>query len=302
MNGLRGEAGGSGGIIRVTELYNYVEERLASEKAKQHPFFKAAFEKDYAIARHLGGKSGWGVAIASALEVLSRLIDEKPDVRQMVSAIKNKLEAERAQVKNVAFLKSLHDRLHDLQAYDFPEILREQELLPSVARAWPNLTNMSDWVKTRAEMLRPFAITVYPEKGAAEWVDELVSAAELLHQGALHRNADEVEDGILRFNRVLSTRPAQVNTDLLAAIRRMKLRELFGELMRIGEEMVRLEVAESDVRTFTAGGQDLGRLDREIADLMDQHVCWQDIDVEARRIDNNWKGHPRELNASWPSI
>ena len=60
LNGLRGEAGGSGGIIRVTELYNDVEERLASEKAKQHPFFKAAFEKDYAIARHLGGKSRMG--------------------------------------------------------------------------------------------------------------------------------------------------------------------------------------------------------------------------------------------------
>ena len=118
----------------------------------------------------------------------------------------NALEANALRSRTWRFLKSLHDRLHDLQAYDFPEILREQELLPSVARAWPNLTNMSDWVKTRAEMLRPFAITVYPEKGAAEWVDELVSAAELLHQGALHRNADESETEYMRFNRVLGTR------------------------------------------------------------------------------------------------
>lgn len=230
------------------------------------------------------------------------MIGESALVRQMVSNIKNNLEAEREQINSVALLKSLHDRLHELQAHDFREIQREQELLPAIARAWPNLTNLADWVKSRAEVLRSIATMVYPEEEAMEWVDELVSAAEQLHQGALHRDENEVEDGVLGLSRVLSTRPAQVNTDLLKAIRGMKLRVLFGELMRIGEEMARAEVAENDVRTFTTGGRDLGRFDREITDLMEQHDRWQEIDVEASRIDNNWKGHPRELNASWPRL
>ncbi len=192
LNGLRGEAGGSGGIIRVTELYNYIQERLASEKAKQRPFFKAAFEIDYPIVRHLGSKAGSGITITTGLEVLSRLIGESALVRQMVSNIKNNLEAEREQINSVALLKSLHDRLHELQAHDFREIQREQELLPAIARAWPNLTNLADWVKSRAEVLRSIATMVYPEEEAMEWVDELVERGRATPSG---RSASRRERG-----------------------------------------------------------------------------------------------------------
>jgi hypothetical protein len=82
----------------------------------------------------------------------------------------------------------------------------------------------------------------------------------------------------------------------------MDLRELFRGLMSIGDEMARLQVAADDVRTYTAGGRDLGRLDRELDDLMKQHDRWQGIDGQLRRIENNWKGHPRELDAAWPKL
>ena len=59
-----------------------------------------------------------------------------------------------------------------------------------------------------------------------------------------------------------------VNTDLLNAARKMDLLELYRELMWIGVEMGSHNVAEDDMRKFTKDGRDLGRLVRELNDLI----------------------------------
>ncbi len=239
--------------------------------------------------------------IKGALEVLSRLIDENPNVREMVGDIKDKLEAARKQISTMINLMSLHDSLHHLQLL-YNSIDRELRHFPKEESAWRNLANWAMLAKSVAQRLRPIATSAYPEKTEAEWVDELVKAADTLREGAKARDQVKVDDAIWGLNHVLSTRPSVVNTDLMYAVHKMDLRGLFRELMRIEDEMRRLNVAEDDVRIFIAGGRDLGRLDRDVDDLMKQHDHWQYIDGKLRRIENNWKGHPRELDASWPKL
>jgi hypothetical protein len=55
LDGLRGAAGGVSGVIRVCDLFHYVQQRVAAEPIKQHPVFKAELEENYPIAQLRGG-------------------------------------------------------------------------------------------------------------------------------------------------------------------------------------------------------------------------------------------------------
>jgi uncharacterized caspase-like protein len=52
LAGLRGGAEGVGGVIRVCDLFRYVQQKFAGEPIPQQPIFKAELEEDYPIARH----------------------------------------------------------------------------------------------------------------------------------------------------------------------------------------------------------------------------------------------------------
>jgi uncharacterized ParB-like nuclease family protein len=51
LDGLRGKASPAGGVIRICDLFHYVQERVTAEQPGQRPVFKAELEENYAIAR-----------------------------------------------------------------------------------------------------------------------------------------------------------------------------------------------------------------------------------------------------------
>jgi len=51
IDGLRGAASGVGGVIRICDLFHYVQQHVAAEPLGQHPVFKAELEENYPIAR-----------------------------------------------------------------------------------------------------------------------------------------------------------------------------------------------------------------------------------------------------------
>ena len=54
LAGLRGGARAVGGVIRIGDLFDYVQQRFAAEPLPQQPIFKAEWEENYPIARHRG--------------------------------------------------------------------------------------------------------------------------------------------------------------------------------------------------------------------------------------------------------
>lgn len=54
LDGLRGAAQGAGGVIRVCDLFHYVQQQVSSDDA-QRPVFKAELEENYPIALYCGG-------------------------------------------------------------------------------------------------------------------------------------------------------------------------------------------------------------------------------------------------------
>ena len=57
LDGLRGAAGGTGGVIRICDLFHHVQQRVAAEHAGQRPVFKAELEENYPIALYHGGSA-----------------------------------------------------------------------------------------------------------------------------------------------------------------------------------------------------------------------------------------------------
>jgi len=55
IEGLRGAARGVGGVIRICDLFQYVQEHVVALPIDQHPVFKAELEENYPVAQLRGG-------------------------------------------------------------------------------------------------------------------------------------------------------------------------------------------------------------------------------------------------------
>ncbi|MGD0884343.1 MAG: TIR domain-containing protein [Thermodesulfovibrionales bacterium] len=57
LAGLRGGAPGPGGVIRIFDLFDYLQPKVTLDQHDQHPIFKAEVEENFPIALYCGGKS-----------------------------------------------------------------------------------------------------------------------------------------------------------------------------------------------------------------------------------------------------
>jgi hypothetical protein len=57
LEGLRGGARGDGGVIRILDLYSYVQQRVVADQPNQRPVLKVELEENYPIALFRGGKA-----------------------------------------------------------------------------------------------------------------------------------------------------------------------------------------------------------------------------------------------------
>lgn len=57
LEGLRGAAPGIGGVIRVCDLYHYVQEQVVERRLGQRPVFRAELEENYPLALYRGGRA-----------------------------------------------------------------------------------------------------------------------------------------------------------------------------------------------------------------------------------------------------
>jgi hypothetical protein len=55
LDGLRGSAPGPGGVIRVFDLFHYLQPKVVADQPRQHPIFKAQLEDNFPVALFRGG-------------------------------------------------------------------------------------------------------------------------------------------------------------------------------------------------------------------------------------------------------
>ncbi len=62
LSGLRGGVPGDEGLVRVFDLFEYLQPRVTAEQPDQHPVFKAEVEENFAVALYRGGQKSPAVS------------------------------------------------------------------------------------------------------------------------------------------------------------------------------------------------------------------------------------------------
>jgi uncharacterized caspase-like protein len=57
LAGLKGGVSSEDGLVRVFDLFEYVQPRVTSDQPNQHPVFKADLEENFPVGLYLGGKT-----------------------------------------------------------------------------------------------------------------------------------------------------------------------------------------------------------------------------------------------------
>ncbi|HJZ50074.1 MAG TPA: TIR domain-containing protein, partial [Roseiflexaceae bacterium] len=58
VEGLRGGIASEDGLIRIFDLFEYIQPRITAAKKNQHPIFKGELEENFPVALYVGGKKG----------------------------------------------------------------------------------------------------------------------------------------------------------------------------------------------------------------------------------------------------
>lgn len=97
LAGLRGGAPGPGGVIRIFDLFHYLQPKVTHDHANQHPVFKAEVEDNFPIALHLAGKTLESTAPAPLADdfeydVFISYRGQEPDKSWVRKSLKPRLE------------------------------------------------------------------------------------------------------------------------------------------------------------------------------------------------------------------
>jgi hypothetical protein len=58
LSGLRGGIASEDGLIRIFDVFEYVQPRVTAAQSNQHPIFKAEVEENFPVALYVGGRKG----------------------------------------------------------------------------------------------------------------------------------------------------------------------------------------------------------------------------------------------------
>jgi len=99
LSGLRGGAPGPGGVIRIFDLFDYVQPRVTEAQSSQHPIFKAEIEENFGVALFMGGKAATSIpttvpADEYTHDVFISYSSQKPDKTWVRKTLLPRLEAE----------------------------------------------------------------------------------------------------------------------------------------------------------------------------------------------------------------
>ena len=136
-----------------------------------------------------------------------------------------------------------------------------------------------------------------------DWIEEhLGPAQENLSTALGSRDAGCLDRSIWHLDRVLSTQPSYIDTQLNDAARALRLPQLVQALRLLCDGLGGAALDSAQVRSFEAGVAALAELNQNLAHLVIDHNRWQRADLELRKIETNLEKHPKELEYSWPTL
>lgn len=97
LTGLQGGAPGAGGVIRIFDLFYYVQAKVMVDAPQQHPIFKAELEENFPVTLYLGGKAPTPAAPLAdqfAYDIFISYRHQQPDKTWVRKTLLPQLEAQ----------------------------------------------------------------------------------------------------------------------------------------------------------------------------------------------------------------
>jgi hypothetical protein len=95
LAGLRGGVASDDGLVRVFDLFEYLQPRVTADQPQQHPVFKADLENNFAVALYLGGQKGVVARDEEGYryDAYISYVDREPDATWVWQTLVPRLEA-----------------------------------------------------------------------------------------------------------------------------------------------------------------------------------------------------------------
>ena len=228
------------------------------------------------------------------------------------------------QIEVLRCYKALHDELHLLEyhCYNFviQEVRRVADLRRRLLADQPNpaptvlvakLRDCVRWelidqpeIELRAVIYRLHQTEASRQLPRSEtaWVKELGPALDGLSAALNDRDVSRLEWVGGALSRVIRLRPFQVNSRLFRAAIDLHLESLIEALEQIQALLARAGVKAARLGPLRAGQTALASLHHTLSRLVDEHNQWQDVDVELRQIEDNFRFDLTILEVFWPGV
>lgn len=94
LAGLQGGIASDDGLIRIFDLFEYVQPKVTVEQPNQHPIFKAELEENFPIALYLGGQKGVILQVEPGFryDAYISYVDTEPDATWVWDTLLPQLE------------------------------------------------------------------------------------------------------------------------------------------------------------------------------------------------------------------
>lgn len=238
----------------------------------------------------------------NGLVALHEMMQRSSDVRKAVIEFQTDFKVAREQVSQLGDYKDLHDLLHRLQFMCYNVIVHAAARFPEDETALDELNEHILTFENIVDELKRVASKPSMPKEELRWINE----AEQM-KGNLQTAVQTYDDKILKntirqLNRLLGTYPARINNLLASTARALRLPELVGALTRVCNELASPNFDPDKMKVFQVGVEALGKLEKTLEDLIDQHDRWQTLEVELRLIETLDDHHLEEFEADWPFV
>lgn len=240
--------------------------------------------------------------VREGLAVLHELMQHSVDVRKAVVAFQTDFEAAHQQLDSAGDCKDLHDLLHKLQFFCYDPLVQEAARFPHDDLAIDNLTDCLLTLEGIVNELQQVAARPSLSKREPTWISEVRTAKVDLACALDKLDPQLLRRVIIRLKRLLSTQPSRINVMLNQAARHLRLRTLAEAMAQVSGNVAALNLNPDKVGQFQAGVIALNDLERNLDALVDDHDCWQEIEVELWRIEGSLTQSMDELEVTWSDL
>lgn len=100
LAGLKGGIASDDGLIRIFDLFEYVQPKVTLDQPNQHPIFKAEIEENFPVSLYLGGQKGVVPQVEPGFryDAYISYVDREPDAAWVWDTLVPKLEAAGLQI------------------------------------------------------------------------------------------------------------------------------------------------------------------------------------------------------------